>query len=49
MWDLIHVHHVQWSTMPTSGNKLYYRKIPPPCISPSEYKPPKLVTQKTLC
>ena len=27
--------------MPTSGNKLYYRKIPPPCISPSEYKPPQ--------
>ena len=28
-----------------------YRKIPkkaPPCISPSRYKPPKPVTQKTL-
>ena len=27
--------------------KTTYRKIPK--ISPSKYKPPKLVTQKTLC
>ena len=25
-----------------------FRKLAPPCISPSKYKPDKIVTQKTL-
>ena len=38
---------------PTWGKRLVkYSKIPkisPLCITPSKYKPPKLVMQKTLC
>ena len=28
-------------------NTVKFRKYAPPCLSPSKYKPPKLVTQKT--
>ena len=30
------------------GVTVKFRKQAPPCISPSKYKPPKIVMQKTL-